>query len=401
MQGKIMKRTVDALRPADRDQFLWDIDLKGFGVKCTPKGRKVYIVQYQRRRGEAPKRITIGQHGSPWTPDKARSQAEIELARVKLGDDPAAAKTKLRKEPTVAEIADRYLDEHVETHNKPSTANEARRIVEKRIKPSLGKEKISELSRAQVKAWHQSMKKTPYEANRALAYCSKMMSLAAHEWEVRSDNPCIGIKRFPEARRERYFLDDELKRIGAALAEAEDNNTALPGCINAVRLLAVTGMRLGEVLSLRWDNLDISAGTIKLPDAKTGARIVPLGAPALVILDGIERNGEYIVHGPDSDKPLSSNTFRHFWDRIRVDADVPDSRPHDFRHTAGTYAAQAGFNAFLVRDLLGHKTLAMTGRYVERATDPTRAAADAVSGRVAASMNGDGGEVVDLPIRRA
>ena len=168
-----------------------------------------------------------------------------------------------------------------------------------------------------------------------------------------------------------------------------------------MRLLALTGLRLGELLSLRWSNVDLGGGTICLREAKAGGRTVPLGAPALALMAAMERTGEHVVHGPDPAKSLSSNTFRAFWNRLRVQADILDGRPHDFRHTAGTFAAQAGFNAFLVRDLLGHKTLAMTGRYVQRAADPVRHAADAVAGRVAAAMTGDTGraEVVELPKR--
>lgn len=399
MLGKIGKRGVDALKPGERDVFLWDTELKGFGVKCTPKGRKVYIVQYQTGgRGTPTRRVTIGVHGSPWTPVRARTEADGLLAEVRLGADPAAAKANRRREPTIGEVADRYLAEHVAAHNRPSTAAEARRLVGNRIKPELGNVKVSELTRARIKAWQHSMRETPYEANRALACLSKIMSLAAYEWELRPNNPCFGVKRFPEKHRERYFSDGELARIGEALTKAEKDNAALPGCINTVRLLALTGMRLGELLGLRWADVDLAGGAIRLHDAKAGARTVPLGAPALALLDAMARTGDYVVHGPDPEKLLSPNTFRHFWNRLRVQASVLDGRPHDFRHTAGTYAAQAGFNAFLVRDLLGHKTLAMTGRYVERALDPMRAVADAFAGRVAAAFNGEnkGGEVVEL-----
>ena len=99
---------------------------------------------------------------------------------------------------------------------------------------------------------------------------------------------------------------------------------ALPGCINAVRLLAFTGLRLGELLSLRWLDLDLDSGVIRLRDAKAGARTVPLGAPALTLLAAMERTGVHVVHGPDPAKPLSSNTFRSFWNRVRVQAKMPD-----------------------------------------------------------------------------
>ena len=401
--GRITKRSVDALKPADRDVYLWDADLAGFAVKTTPSGHKTYLIQYRLGgRGGRTRRVTIGANGSPWTPDKARKEAARLLHEVGLGADPAGVKAKQRLDPTIAELADRYLAEHVQHHNKPSTASEVRRIVETKIKPRLGKVKIADLTRAQVKTWHSAMHETPYEANRALAYFSKMMSLAAHEWELRSDNPCQGIRRFPEKKRDRYFTDEQLKRIGLALAKAEKEDDGFPGCIQAVRLLALTGLRLGELLDLRWEDIDFDARAIHLRDAKSGARSVPLAGSALATLNAMRRDSGPVVEGPKPGEPLHKSTFRRFWDRLKVEAGVPDGRPHDFRHTAGTYAAQAGFNAFMVRDLLGHKTLVMTGRYVERVTDPVRAAADAVADRVTAAMDGKKvhREVVELKRRR-
>jgi integrase len=107
-----------------------------------------------------------------------------------------------------------------------------------------------------------------------------------------------------------------------------------------------------------------------------------------------------VAAGDDPDGPLSPWVVEKAWSRLRTAAKLADVRLHDFRHTVGTYGGQAGFNAFVVRDLLGHKTLAMTGRYVERDTDPLRTAADAVSGRIAAAMQGNVGEVAKLDRRR-
>ncbi len=171
----------------------------------------------------------------------------------------------------------------------------------------------------------------------------------------------------------------------------------LPGVVNVVRLLALTGCRLGEIRNLKWKDVDLERGAIHLADAKTGSRTVATGAPVMALLAGLERVGEYVCYGTDPAEPLTKDQMQNAWRRLRAKAGMPDGRLHDFRHTMGTYAAQAGLNAFMVRDLLGHKTMAMTGRYVEKATEPLRAAADVVSGRVAAAMNGQQeAEVVEL-----
>ncbi len=171
----------------------------------------------------------------------------------------------------------------------------------------------------------------------------------------------------------------------------------MPGVVNVVRLLALTGCRLGEIRHLKWKDVDLERGAIHLTDAKTGSRTVATGAPVMALLAGLERVGEYVCYGTDPAEPLTKDQMQNAWRRLRAKAGMPDGRLHDFRHTMGTYAAQAGLNAFMVRDLLGHKTMAMTGRSVEKATEPLRAAADVVSGRVAAAMNGQQeAEVVEL-----
>jgi integrase len=384
--AKITKRTVDAMKPEPaRDILLWDDELPGFGVRCRPSGAKAYFLKY-RTKGGRQRWLTLGAHG-PLTPEQARTKALREKAAIGDGDDPSGDRQRKRREATVAVVADRYLAEHVAAHNKPSTAAEARRIVETRIKPRLGSIKITDLARADIKAWHQSMSATPYEANRALAYCSRMLSLAAAHWGLREGNPCTGIKRFPEPKRERFFTDGELARIADALAAADRDGTEAPDFVLLVRLLATTGMRLGEVLGLQWNDVDLPGRTVRLRDAKAGARTVHLGAAAVAILDAAKKPRGYVVHGPDPAMPLTATTSENAWRRLRERAGIPDGRLHDLRHTAGTFAALAGANAFVVRDLLGHRTLAMTGRYVERAADTVRATADAVSNRVAAALN--------------
>lgn len=212
----------------------------------------------------------------------------------------------------------------------------------------------------------------------------------------------FGVKRFPEAKRERFFSDEELRHIGQTLDEADRIISELPGCTAAIRLLALTGMRMGEVLGLRWSDVDLPNRATRLRDAKTGPRTVPLGAAAFELLGTLDQSDDYVVYGLNPSEPLAAYVLEKAWARLRIKAGVPDGRLHDFRHTAGTFAAQAGFNAFQIRDLLGHKTLAMTGRYVERATNPLRATADHFAGRVAMALNAKpaSGDVVKFPAPR-
>ena len=385
MANRITKRAVDAAKPKDREYFLWDGELLGFGLRVLPSGVKSYVAKYRLGPGRrAPvRRVTIGKHGK-LTADTAREGARKILADVVRGDDPADHR--LRRELTVGELADRYIAEHLRLHNKPSTAVEFERLVTARIKPAFGSLRLGNLTRSDVKAWHTALRRSPYAANRALAVLRKMFSLAVYEWELVEGNPALGVKMYRETKRERFASDDDLARIGRWLNDAQKAGTVHPSFALAVRLLALTGMRLSEVLTLEWSAVDIQNGAIRLADAKTGARIVPLGAPTRALLAAVEVRGRYVVTGHEPNAHFQRSAFRTGWRHLRIGTGLADLRPHDLRHTAGTFAAQGGANAFLVRDLLGHRTLAMTGRYVERAADPLRALADQVSGRVAAAM---------------
>jgi integrase len=387
MAHRITKRAVDAAKPKDREYFLWDGELLGFGLRVLPSGVKSFVAKYRLGFGRrAPvRRVTIGRYGK-LTADAAREQARKILADVVRGDDPAGERARQRRELTIGELADRYIAEHLRVHNKPNTAVEFERLVNARIRPAFGSRRLGSLMRSDVKAWHTALRGSPYAANRALAVLRKMFSLAVKEWELVDENPVVGVKMFREMKRERFATDDDLARIGRWLMNAEKARRVHPSFALAVRLLALTGMRFAEVLTLKWSAVDIKNGTLRLADAKAGARTVVLGAPTRALLAAVQSRGRYVVTGDDDATHLQRSAFRTGWRQLRAATGLADLRPHDLRHTAGTFAAQAGANAFLVRDLLGHKTLAMTGRYVERAADPLRAVADQVAGRVAAAM---------------
>lgn len=389
---KLTKRFVESIaapEAGDADVVIWDSELPGFGLRVKPSRVRSYMLQYRNAAGRS-RRVTIGRHGV-LTAEEARQHARGLLADAKRGTDPAAARETARRSSTVAQLCHRYLREHAEPHKKASSVAQDRRLIDRRVLPALGTTKADAVTRDDVMRLHHSLCATPYEANRSLALLSKLFSLA-EAWRVRplNSNPCSHVKRFAERKRERFFSAEELGRLGKALAEAENAQTEKPGAIAAIKLLAFTGCRRGEVLALRWEDVDLEGGVLRLPDAKAGARTVALGTPAATLLAELPRNGKHVVHSAfSSDRTLSCSALEDAWDRIRTSAKIPDARLHDLRHTVGTYGGQAGLNAFMIRDLLGHKTLAMTGRYVERDTNPMRAAADQVAGRIAAAMSSE------------
>jgi integrase len=393
----LTKRFVEGLKPSDCDIYAWDRKLAGFGLRVKPSGVRSYFVQYRTLHGRS-RRLTIGRHGA-LTVDEARKEARGLLAATSHGEDPAGARAGARKAPSVSQLCDRYLAEHVVIHNRPSTAKEFARLIDRHVRPELGKQKAHAVTRQDIVKLHHRLKDTPRQANHVLSVLSKMFSLA-ELWGLRPENsnPCRRIKRYDEAKRERFLSEAELKRLGGVLNQAEANQTALLGVINGLRLLALTGCRLSEILRLEWDHVDFEAGVLALPGAKTGTRLHSVGAPALAILASIPRieGSPRVLHGPISSEPLSTNTIEGAWRRIRKAAGLQDVRIHDLRHTVGTYAGQTGANAFLIRDKLGHRTLAMTGRYVSRDPDPLRSLSNQVENRIASAMRG---EISDNVIR--
>ena len=173
------------------------------------------------------------------------------MVDVSRGADPAAGRAAKRKEATLADLVDRYVSEHLKVHNRASTAKEFERIGRVEIVPALGTIRVSGLTRPEIRAWHAGYSKRPYLGNRALAVLRKILSLAARDWELRNDNPALGIKLFRELPRERFATDDELRIIGSWLRKVEGEGSQSAGAFLATRLLALTGMRLGEVLGLQ------------------------------------------------------------------------------------------------------------------------------------------------------
>ena len=293
---------------------------RAFGVRVHPSGRKVYIVKY-RHEGRAIK-TTIGPHG-PITPAAARAHAAEIVTFAKTGRDLEGKIPRKASGPTMADLAKRFLDEYAPDHLKPSTAALYRKIVEKRILPRLGKYRVVDIGRADAAALHHEMRTVPGHANRTLGVLSRMLTMA-EVWEMRPEgvNPCRFVKKYPERKRERFLSDDEYRRLGAALRDAEHEGFASPAAIAAIRLLMLTGCRSGEILSLRWEHVDLDRGELRLPDSKTGARIIHLGEPAIAVLRGIRRKEDsaWVIPGFKRGTHLA---FLHGpWHRILERADI-------------------------------------------------------------------------------
>ena len=392
---KLTNGFVTSIRPRDKDIVVWDTEIPGFGIRVRPSGKRVYILKYRTKQGRQ-RKPTIGQHG-PLKANKAREIARRWLVDVAEGGDPSADKQADRHAPTMADLCDRYLKEHAEPHKRPSSVANDRRVIEKRILRELGNHTLNAVGRADLARLHHSLRKTPYEANRTLALLSKMFNLA-EAWGLRPDgtNPCRHVKKFKEVKRERFLSPDELAELNKVLAEAERSQTEMPGVLLAIRLLVLTGCRLSEILTLRWDWVDFEAGCLRLPESKTGSKVVQLGTPALALLSGNPRQPDnpFVIVGRKRGSHLLN--LGKPWHRIRAKAKLNNVRIHDLRHTFASYGAAANLSLPMIGKMLGHTQAATTQRYAHLAADPVKQATDAVSRTIDAAMRGEAAEVVSF-----
>jgi integrase len=399
--ANITKRAVDAAKARKTDTYLWDRDLHGFGLKVTPAGRKVYLVQYRLggRKGRT-RRVTIGQHGSPWTPTTARTEAKRLLGEVDAGRDPAAERDKAKADKSLGLVVDQFMAEHA-NKLKPATIEEYQRLVRLYVKPRLENRATGELKRLDIARLHHELSDKPYQANRVLAFLSVFFNWTEkHGLRPDGSNPCRHIDKYREGRRERFLSQAELGRLGDALRQAERDKACSPWVIAAIRLLTFTGARRNEILTLRWEHVSEEHECLMLPDSKTGRKAIHLNAPALALLQTIPRveGNPYVICGEKAGRHLVN--LEKPWRRIRKAAKLDDVRLHDLRHSFASVAASGGQSLVVIGKMLGHSKATTTARYAHLADDPVKAASDAVGRHIAAAMDGNPGELVPLTSRR-
>jgi integrase len=380
--------------------------LKGFGVRVTASGAQSFILNYSVRDTGREKRYTIGSFPD-WTTGAARIEARRLKQEVDRGADPLGDIEDAREAPTVSELIARFEKEHL-TKKRDSTADAYKSWLRIHIGPSLGRLKVAEVTVDHVEAMHRRLSQKisnklgykgrhrggAYVANRCLAVTSKMFSMAIR-WNMRSDNPAKGIERNPEIKIKRYLVGDELARITAALAKHHDKQAA-----NIIRLLLLTGARRGEVLSMRWSDIDLTTGKWVKPGSttkQTTEHEVPLSAPARQLLSEIADEqaakrpkrvlGEFVF--PSNGATGHIIDVKKSWHSICKAARIEKRlRLHDLRHSFASELVSGGASLPLIGALLGHSNPITTSRYAHLKQDPQRAAVERIGAVVTAAGNG-------------
>lgn len=445
MQTRLTTKSVMALKPRAKRYWVNDKELPGFRVSVSPTGTKSFAVRLRSRGGRknrADSMQSIGRLG-PLTVEEARTRARELLSRTTLGEDVAQGLREGRTAETVQELSALFLEARAAVV-RPTTLDEYQRLFDVEITPALGTRAARDLTTRDVARLHHRRKDTPYLANRIVTLLSALSEWARRNGYVPKDfDVTSGVDRFPEASRERYLTEAETLRLGASLRLAETvgvprdpKRTAYlseraaarakqpykrkfkkprvakpakepeivpsnPYAIAAIRFLLLSGWRRREVLTLRWDAVDLQGKRARLPDTKSGLSWRELGGAATQLLRDLPRlDGSPLVFpGEKAGEPLSS--IQHVWYAVRAHAKLPDVRLHDLRHNFASVGAQGGTSLLVLGAVLGHRELSTTQKYAHLGERPTARAAEEISSRISSMLAGKSpgdaaSKVVDL-----
>ena len=348
----------------------------GFGLRITAAGARAFVLSYRTREGRA-RRLTIGDLG-PWSLAAARAEAAELRRRIDQGGDPLGEQQDERNAETVSDLAERFLTEHG-VRLRPKTLLDYRRIIGRHVLPALGRHKVKSVTFTDIDRLHRKISATaPVQANRCAAVCSKMFALAVR-WRMCTDNPCKNITRNKEVGRERYLTEHEVARLLAALDGYRDQRVAA-----IFRLLLLTGSRRGEVLSMRWEDVDVRAGIWRKPHTRTKQKerhAIPLSAAARAVLTKLaadkDPSGFVFPAGRAASGPM--RTVEKPWKALCRAAGVTNLRTHDLRHDYASRLVSAGVSLHIVGGLLGHKKSSSTSRYAHVHDDALRQATERAS----------------------
>lgn len=412
---KLIKRNIDAIEISEKDLYLFDDDLAGFGLRVYPTGRKVFIAQYRvgGGKGSRQRRFSLGVFGKI-TADEARTKAKDVLARAHLGEDKAEERDKIRSAQTVSQLIDSWstdgalINRRTGARRKQVNVDQDVALANHHIRPLVGARNVDSLIkgdiqklRTQIAAGESKTKRKGKKrglikvtggdgtAVRTIRLFSSILSYAV-DTGVIERNPALGIKLPPTGRRHRYLSPKEVRALGEVLNRPAATTTAGTAAI-IIKLLILTGARRSEIESLKWAEVDFRFGMLRKETSKTGAKIIPLARAALLILEEQRQwgAGNQIWVFPGERGEGHFDSLGKEWSRIRKLAGIADVRIHDLRHTFASFGAGGGVGLPLIGGILGHTQPSTTQRYAHLADSPLRAAANVIGSEIASNLFGD------------
>jgi len=419
MRGiRLTKAAVDRATRSDKDIFLWDTELKGFGIRIWPSGRKTFVAKYRVGGGRSGlnRRFTIGTYGT-LTVEEARKAAKKVLGAASQGTDPAGDRMAKRREMTVEELVQLYTEKGTD-HLKERNCRYMLARLKHHVVPLLGRRKITEVRVADVEQFMRDVRdgKTANDiktglrgraivrggagaALKGVRDLSAVFTFAVRQ-ELLTTNPCAPVKKPSDKKRARFLTLEEVQRLGTALQSTEADG-ANPKAIAIMRLWALTGCRRDEIAGLKWAEIDFGHACFRLAESKTGKSVRPLAGPAIALLQSLARDPLSLFVFPSEEGTTFYQGTKRFWPKVVARANLPGVTPHTLRHTIGSASVSTGETLAMTGALLGHVNASSTSIYAHMQQDPARRAADRVVGPIATALGAHPTNyVVDLPERR-
>ena len=409
---KLTKRTVDAASVREKDYFIWDDDLPGFGLRVFASGKRSYLVQY--RAAGRTRRYTIGLHGV-WTPETARQEAKVQLGRIAKGDNPAEERQLDHQAITVKELCQLYLKDlnaglilgKGGRPKKQTTIVTDTGRIERHIIPLIGARRVKDLVKADISKilkdimagkTRVSVKTKKLRgkaivrggagtATRTIGLLGGILTYAT-EAGIITANPAHGLRKPKDNVRVRRLTEDEYRALGEMLRKASETDK-YQMTVDIIRQIALTGCRRSEIIGLMWAEVDTGASCLRLADSKEGASIRPVGLPVVEYLEAQRKMqvGSYVFPGPRAEDG-AFGSFPNHWKQIFKNSPLADITPHVLRHSFASIANDLGFTEVTIAALVGHSKGSVTSKYIHTLDTALIMAADTISGYIRGLLDG-------------
>lgn len=412
--AKIGKKAVEAARAGEKSRFIWDDEVKGFGLLVLPSGVKSFVYQYRTAEGRS-RRTTIGKFSDTLTAELARSRAKAMRRAVEDGRDPLEEKQEKRSALTVNQLLDLYLDSARFTKEKAeSTQSVDKGRIRRHLRPTLGTKYVGKMTTEDVRRAYAAIRdgKTATDektgprgraivrggegtAKAAIRLLRAVFSWAIDEGLVK-DNPAAGVKIGADGQRDTILESvQDYERLFRTLDKMEEELRIKPAVADAIRVIALTGARRSEIAGAQWQHVDLKGGRIVLPPAshKTGRRTgkpriigLPSAAQAIIARQPKGEPEDYVFRPA---KGQGAIALSRPWRDVREEAKLPEGIGlHGLRHSLASMMAVDGAQAADLMTLLGHHQMSTTQRYIHYANDKRAELAERAASPITAALKG-------------